>query len=60
LQAAILLRSYQTSAENNPALGQLLNTVSIAAKGELLDISLQLTQEQLLSLIEHNTFVMTM
>ena len=56
LQAGVLLRRYQTNTENNPTLAQLLDTLRITANGNLLDVSLDLTDDQLISLIEHNTF----
>jgi hypothetical protein len=60
LQAGVLMRRYQANGENNSELGTLLDALSIAADGELLDISLELTNDQLISLIEHNTFSMKM
>lgn len=56
LQAGVLLRRYQTSAANNPGLAQLLDTVRIVAEDNLLDVSFELTNDQMVSLIEHNTF----
>ena len=60
LQAGILLRQYQASSGENPDLSAMLNTVSVRANGNLLDISLQLTNDQLVSLIEHNSFSIRM
>lgn len=58
LQAGVLLRRYQTNGESNPEMSSLLDALRIAANGNLLDIYLELTNEQLVSLIEHNTFTM--
>ena len=56
LQAGVLLRRYKASSEDNPELGQLLENVHIAANGNLLDVSLDCTNDQLIGLIEHNIF----
>lgn len=56
LQAGVLLRRYQTNTEDNPELGQLLDAIRIAANGNLLQVSLDFTNDQLINLIEHNTF----
>jgi hypothetical protein len=58
LQAGMLVRQYQTQGQNNPALSNLLGALQISADGNLLDVSLNLTSDQLISLIEHNTFTM--
>jgi hypothetical protein len=56
LQAGVLLRRYQTSNANNPQLAQLLDAARISAEGDALDVSFNLTNDQVSSLIEHNTF----
>ena len=58
LQAGVLVRRYQTDSSNNPDLAKMLDTISISAKGNLLDISFDLTNEQVTGLIEHNIFAM--
>jgi hypothetical protein len=60
LQAGVLMRRYQTNSENNPEMTKLLDALHISANGNLLDISLELTNDQLTSLVEHNTFSMKM
>jgi hypothetical protein len=60
LQAGVLMRRYQTNSEDNPEMGKLLDTLHIGANGNPLDISLELTNDQLTSLVEHNTFSMKM
>ncbi len=60
LQAGVLIRRYQANSEDNPELAKLLDAFHITANGNLLDISLELTNDQLISLIEHNTFSMKM
>jgi hypothetical protein len=41
---------------DNPEMSKLLDAIQIGANGSNLDIVFALTNEQLLSLIEHNTF----
>jgi hypothetical protein len=55
LQAALLVRSYQGS-EDNPALSEVLGKTRIAANGTEVGISMTLTDDQLKSLIAHDTF----
>jgi hypothetical protein len=55
LQAAVLVRSYQAS-EDNPTLASILDKMGIEAKGSEVGISLDLTGDQLKSLIAHDTF----
>jgi hypothetical protein len=55
LQAALLVRSYQ-AREENPALSEVVDKTGIAANGSEVGISLSLTDDQLKSLIAHDTF----
>jgi hypothetical protein len=55
LQAGVLMREYQTQS-NNSRLGALLGSLQISANGNLLDVSCDLTGDQLIALIESNTF----
>jgi hypothetical protein len=55
LQAGVLLRRYQAS-QDNPDLASILDEVSIGATGSQCGISLTLTDDQLKSLIAHDTF----
>jgi hypothetical protein len=58
MQAGILLRRYQTKPESNPELARILEAMSISTTSNMLDISVEMTDDQLISLIEHNTFTM--
>lgn len=58
LQAELLVRRVQTDVQNNPELAELLGTISVGAHGSLVDIGIDLTNAELVNLIEHNTFVM--
>jgi hypothetical protein len=56
LQAGVLVRRSLMAGDENPEMGKLLDTIQIGANGNNLDIAFAVTNEQLLSLIEHNTF----
>jgi hypothetical protein len=56
LQAGVLVRRSLMTSDENPEMSKLLDTIQIGANGNNLDIVFALTNEQLLSLIEHNTF----
>jgi hypothetical protein len=60
LQAGVLTRRYQANNEDNPEMAKLLDSLSIGANGNLLDITVDLTNDELISLIEHNAFSMKM
>jgi hypothetical protein len=60
LQAGVLVRRHQTDSENNPEMAKLLDAVYVGSNGTVLDVSVQLTNDQLFSLIEHNTFSIQM
>ena len=56
LQAGILVRRSLMAGNDNPEMSKLLDTLQIGANGNNLDITFALSNDQLLSLIEHNTF----
>jgi hypothetical protein len=56
LNAALLLRKYRASQTGDDA-AKFLETVRIAPLGNSLDISFSITNDQLMSLVEHNIFV---
>lgn len=56
LQAGVLMRRYEANIENHTEMAKVLNALSVGANGDLLDISAILTNDQILALIEHNTF----
>jgi hypothetical protein len=57
LQAGLLYRRYRSSQDDS-GLSQILDGVRVAYNGSLLEMSLALTDDQMLSLIEHNTFTL--
>jgi hypothetical protein len=59
LQAGMMYRKYQVG-DKNPELGQLLDSAQIAPSGDRLSLKLALTDDQMLSLIRHNTFAVSM
>jgi hypothetical protein len=59
LQAGLMYRKYQVG-NSNPDLGALLDSASVAPAGDRLDVKLTLTDDQMQSLIRHNTFVVAM
>ncbi len=56
-QAGIAMKRYQ-SAQDDPRLAQILDTVDVAANGPRLGVSLDLTNDQILALIEQNIFAL--
>ena len=56
VQAGVMMRRYQASS-SRPGLASVLDTAQISASGNQLLTSFQLTSDQLLSLIEQNTFI---
>lgn len=56
LQAGVLVRRSLMNGDDNPEMAKLLDTIQFGANGNNLDIFFALTNDQLLSLIEHNTF----
>jgi len=59
LQAGLMYRKYQVGS-SNPDLGALLNSAQIAPAGDRLAVKLNLTDDQMQSLIKRNTFVVAM
>jgi hypothetical protein len=55
MQAGVLMRKYQEKSVNG-ALEKVFGSVQISANGNELDISCDLTDDQLIGLIESNTF----
>jgi hypothetical protein len=59
LQAGLMYRKYQVG-NSNPELGALLDSAQIAPAGDRLDVKLALSDDQMQSLIKHNTFAVSM
>jgi hypothetical protein len=59
LQAGLLYKRYQLGT-SNPDMAALLDSTRISPAGDRLDIRLNLTNDQMLSLIRRNTFAVTM
>jgi hypothetical protein len=62
LQAGILYRRYQASESNppNPDLVQMLEGIQVAPNGDQINVNLNLSERQLVSLIAKNTFAVKM
>lgn len=56
LQAGILIRRYQLKGDN-AGLADILDSAQIAAAGDELRTTFELTPDQLIGLIEQNTFI---
>jgi hypothetical protein len=59
LQAGLLYKRYQAS-KDNPELAEMLDKASVAPSGDRVTINLALTDDQMSSLIKHNTFALKM
>ncbi len=59
LEVGVLYRRYE-SGKSNPELTNILDGLRISANGDRLELSLYLTDEQVVNLIEHNTFTPSM
>ena len=59
LQIGLLYEGYQSS-QSNPELAAILQGTSIASNGNDVELSLFVTDDQAVSLIEHNTFTSLM
>ncbi len=59
LQAGLLYKRYQAS-KDNPELAEMLDKASVAPSGDRVTINLTLTDDQMSSLIKHNTFALKM
>ena len=57
LQLGFFYRRYQEQ-QNNPELAQLLGQARIVPAGDRVELRMTLTDEQMMSLIKHNTFAM--
>jgi len=55
LQAGLLYQRYQ-AANSNPDLASMLDQAKVAPSGDRLDVTLSLTDDQMMGLIERNTF----
>jgi hypothetical protein len=59
LQMGLLYKQYQAKTEN-PDMAQLLNQASVTPSGDRIVVRLSLTDDQMASLIRHNTFALKM
>ncbi len=59
LQAGLLYKRYQAS-KDNPELAEMLDKASVTPSGDRVTINLALTDDQMSSLIKHNTFALKM
>jgi hypothetical protein len=59
LQAGILYRRYQVS-QSNPELAKMLGQAQVSPSGNQLDLSIDLSQSELIKLIEQHTFEVKM
>jgi hypothetical protein len=57
IQAGLLYKRYQ-STKDNPELAQLLDAASVAPAGDRVTLRLSLSDAQMTSLIQHNTFAL--
>jgi hypothetical protein len=60
LQAGFMLLKYQATTQNNPSLAQMIDGARISPSGDQLAISIGLTNDQVLSLIQSKTFAVRM
>lgn len=60
LQVGVLMQRYQSNSDSNPEMAKLLDALRVGSNGERLTMSLELTTDQIISLIEHNTFIFKM
>jgi len=59
LQAGLLYKRYQ-AGKDNPDLADMLDKASIVPSGDRVILNLALTDDQMSSLIKHNTFALKM
>jgi hypothetical protein len=59
LQAGLLLRRYQAS-QSNPDLAQMLDSARITPSGDRISVGFTLSEDQLVTLLRHNTFAIKM
>jgi hypothetical protein len=60
MTAGLLYKKYQANKDNNPELGQLLDQANVAPSGDRIVIRMSVSDDQMTSLIRHNTFVIKM
>ncbi len=60
LQAGFMLLKYQATTQNNTSLAQLIDGARISPSGDQLGISIGLTNDQVMSLIQSRTFAIRM
>jgi hypothetical protein len=58
LQAGLLYKRYQS--KDNPDMADMLDKARVAPSGDRVILNLALTNEQMTSLIKHNTFALKM
>ena len=58
LQAGLLYKRYQ--AKDNPDMADMLDKARVLPSGDRVILNLTLTDEQMASLIKHNTFALKM
>jgi hypothetical protein len=59
IQAGLLYKRYQAKTEN-PDLAQLLDQATVTPGGDRVVLRMTLTDAQMTSLIQHNTFALKM
>jgi hypothetical protein len=59
LQAGLLYKRYQ-AAKDNPEMADMLDKARVSPSGDRFILNLTLTDDQMASLIKHNTFALKM
>jgi len=60
LQAGFLYKRYQASKDNNPDLADLLDQARVSPAGDRVMLNMTISEDQMTSLIKHNTFAFKM
>ena len=60
IQAGFLYKRYQAGKENNPELADMLDQARISPTGDRVVLNMSLSDDQMTSLIRHNTFALKM
>ena len=60
VQAGFLYKRYQAGKENNPELADMLDQARVTPAGDRVVLSMSLSDDQMTSLIRHNTFALKM
>lgn len=60
LQAGFLYKRYQASKDNNPDLADMLDQARVSPSGDRVVLNMSLSDDQMTSLIKHNTFAFKM